>query len=96
MQGSRNKKKNKTTSVYRLFYVKKKVHLQQSKGIQSSINNINNYMWKRHHLSLIEGMRKGTFFVKNGIQKGKGLDFLEFCFSCHCGLHEFFQAFWPV
>ena len=72
------------------------MHLQQSKEIQSSIKKINNYMWKRHHLSLIEGMRKGTFFVKNGISKGKGLDFLEFSFCFHSGLHDFFQAFWPV
>ena len=45
------------------------MHLQQLKGMQSSKQGI----LKGYHLP-IEGIRKGTFFVKNDILKGKELD----------------------
>ena len=80
-QGGRNEKKNKATSVYRLFLrlisIKKKtVHLQQSKGIKSSKQGL----WKGHHLSLIEGIRNGYLFREKWYIKGWGVGFSGFSF----------------
>ena len=52
------------------------MHLQQSKGIQSSKQD----MWKGNHLSLIEDIRKGNLFREKWEKNGKGLDFLEVFF----------------
>ena len=96
MQGSRNKKKNKTTSVYRLFYVKRSAFTAVKRDTKFYKQYKQLYVEEAPFVTDRRYAKGDLFRQKLYIKAGKGLDFVEFSFCFHCGLHEIFQAFWPV